>query len=733
MPDAMASPPQTTDASEHRGPAAVAAPDTGDQRIAGPWILAALVAAATWISIELTRVEGGVASVWIANGLIVAALLVAPRTRWSVLLLAGIAGTMAGRIIHGDAVWRVVGMSLANLVEVGLIAGVVRSRIPSVSEAGRLRALAGTAMASTAVACAVSATLAYLILRVFADPPFLSVWPAWFIAHVLGMVIVATVGVTALQLGWRVLGRRGRRLDYLACVCLLLLTFWIEAVTSLPLQFLVYLPLLLLVYRHGFAGVVSGTLALSIAGGFAAAYGIGTFELIGDASVTARALLLQVFVGAGCLVSFPLAVGLAERRRMTREIAQKESRYRLLAEHSRDLIVRLRADGEYLYVSPAASALLGWTPEELMAPRWELVHPNDRARFQGELSRLFRYGGSVTTTYRARHRDGHYVWIEAVAQRVDAVDPPEVVYAGRDVTERVASEQALLESQMQLQAISDNVPAMIAHFDTQERFTFANRSVERMLGHAGDQLLGRTLREVRGEEIYAGMAGHVRRVLDGEPQSFEGRAHLRGRDYDHRTQFVPDRDTDGDVRGFYSITFDISALKRAERELTALARVDTLTGLANRRHFEERLAEALQRAQRQRQPLGLLVLDLDRFKAINDTHGHAVGDAVLKAFAERIAGCVYEVDLPARLGGDEFVVLLELTPTEETAARVAQRIVEATRLPLVLESTTLHVSTSIGVGIHYPVRDTKILLELADQALYDAKAAGRDTWRVRSG
>jgi PAS domain S-box-containing protein len=496
------------------------------------------VAAATWISIELTRVEGGIATLWIANGLMVAALLVSPRPRWSALLIAGIAGTMAGRVMHGDEVWRVVGMSLANFVEVGLVAGLVRSRIPDVSEAGRLRALAGIALASTVFACAVSATLAYFVLRVFASSPFLTIWPAWFAAHVLGMVIVATVGVTALQLGWRVLGRKGRRVDYLACVCLLVLTFWIEAVTSLPLQFLVYLPLLLLVYRHGFAGVVSGTLVLSIAGGYEAAYGLGTFELIGDASVTARALLLQVFVGAGCLVSFPLAVGLAERRRLTREIAEKESRYRLLAEHSRDLIVRLRVDGQFLYVSPASSVLFGHTPEELMAARWELVHPNDRARFQGEVSRLFRYGGSLTTTYRARHRDGHYVWIEAVAQRVDAVDPPEVVYAGRDVTERVASEQALLESQMQLQAISDNVPVMIGRFDAEERFTFANRTVERMLGYPGDQLLGRTLREILGEETYASMAEHVRGVLSGVAQSFEGSATLRDRVYDHKTQFV---------------------------------------------------------------------------------------------------------------------------------------------------------------------------------------------------
>ena len=409
-----------------------------------------------------------------------------------------------------------------------------------------------------------------------------------------------------------------RSLALAGIVAALLLTCIVVGWQSwLPVLFVVYLPLLVLIYRHGFTGVVSGSIVLAVAGGISAAYDLGSFAMIPDADVAKRALLLQLFVGVGCLLSYPLAVGLSERRRMMRELAASEARVRA--------------------------------------------------------------------------------------------------------------------SEAQLHAVADNLPAMIAHFDGEARFTYANRTARRVLGLDGDALIGTRLLDLRGAGPVDELAAHARAVLAGERHAFEGHAELAGRTFDHRTQLVPDVDDDGAVRGFYSLTFDITALKAAERELAQLARVDALTGLANRRHFEERLPEALARAQRGGRPLTLLLLDLDRFKAINDTHGHAMGDAVLKAFAERIAQCVYEVDLPARLGGDEFVVLLEGDTDADTAARVAQRIVVAVREPLVIEGVALALTTSIGVGVHFPARDAATVLRLADDAVYAAKAAGRDGWRVRTG
>ena len=129
----------------------------------------------------------------------------------------------------------------------------------------------------------------------------------------------------------------------------------------------------------------------------------------------------------------------------------------------------------------------------------------------------------------------------------------------------------------------------------------------------------------------------------------------------------------------------------------------------------------------------MLVLDIDHFKDINDTHGHSVGDAVIREFAARLRECVYEVDLAARLGGDEFVVLIEYTPQAEVGEAVAQRIGECLRTPIAVGDASLVVSSSIGIGIHFPVRSGERLVELADEALYAAKAAGRATWRIRTG
>jgi diguanylate cyclase (GGDEF)-like protein len=227
--------------------------------------------------------------------------------------------------------------------------------------------------------------------------------------------------------------------------------------------------------------------------------------------------------------------------------------------------------------------------------------------------------------------------------------------------------------------------------------------------------------------------GHIGAALSGESRSFEAEAELRGRHYHHRTSFVPDRAADGSIKGFFSLTLDVTAQKHAERELERLARFDPLTGLANRRHFDESLRDAVARAQRAGAALVLLALDIDRFKQINDSLGHAAGDEVLKVVAGRIRDCIYEVDLPARLGGDEFVVLIEYSPDAEVGAMVAQRIVDSMHAPIALAETTLSVSASIGVGMHFPVRAADVLLELADQALYDAKRAGRDTWRLRQG
>ncbi len=169
-------------------------------------------------------------------------------------------------------------------------------------------------------------------------------------------------------------------------------------------------------------------------------------------------------------------------------------------------------------------------------------------------------------------------------------------------------------------------------------------------------------------------------------------------------------------------------LRRNKKLEERLARSDALTGIANRRQFDERLKSAMARSKRYRRPITLLTFDIDRFKAINDTYGHAVGDAVIVEFARRISSAVREADMPARLGGDEFAVLVE-EGSLAIGRLIANKIIDRMQTPMHIGDLMLNVTTSIGIGhCAQPQAPTDILV-LADRALYEAKAAGRNTSR----
>jgi len=171
------------------------------------------------------------------------------------------------------------------------------------------------------------------------------------------------------------------------------------------------------------------------------------------------------------------------------------------------------------------------------------------------------------------------------------------------------------------------------------------------------------------------------------------------------------------------------ALAESLRELEWLARVDALTDLPNRRQFEERLDLALKRLHRHGGQVALLCLDIDRFKSINDTYGHAAGDAVLHAFGQRLTGAVRDTDLVARLGGDEFVILLEDAPPHG-AEEVARKVVASMGPPVDAGGVQIPVATSVGVACTTQAVDAATLIARADAALYEAKNAGRNRYHV---
>ncbi|OUL99525.1 sensor domain-containing diguanylate cyclase [Variovorax sp. JS1663] len=301
-----------------------------------------------------------------------------------------------------------------------------------------------------------------------------------------------------------------------------------------------------------------------------------------------------------------------------------------------------------------------------------------------------------------------------------------------NVTALKETELQLAESEMRLRAITDNIPALITYIDSDERITFANGTYREWLGLDPALLLGKHIREVAGEELYLARKGLVDRALAGERVEFE--AQTRKGEFDRVTRviYVPHIAADGSTRGIFSLSFDVTALKAVERKLIELARVDTLTGLPNRLAFNEHLPAAITHAAYAGRGMALMFLDVDHFKSINDTLGHASGDGVLAEYSRRLRSSVRSTDTVARLAGDEFVVVLEDLDTQEAAAVVARKIIrQIGGSPFQVDGRSLDITTSIGIVFVRDVDATMApgdLLARADVALYSAKAAGRNTF-----
>ena len=303
-----------------------------------------------------------------------------------------------------------------------------------------------------------------------------------------------------------------------------------------------------------------------------------------------------------------------------------------------------------------------------------------------------------------------------------------------DRTEQQLARDRIEASERQLRAVTDNLPVLITYVDADETLRFMNGTFRDWLGVDLDKAIDRPLADVIGAENYAARREQLRAALGGQRVEFEVVSQTLTGPRNLQTVYIPDLREDGSTRGIFTLATDVTALKNVEHALQRLARIDTLTGLANRRQFDELLEQSLARYRRGRRPMALIFLDIDRFKAINDTHGHAVGDAVLKEFAARLQANLRETDVAARLSGDEFVVILDGLGARDEAAAVATKLLQAIRVPMAVGDRTLHVTSSMGLARLDGTEevDAKALMVRADRALYRAKDGGRDALAVYS-
>jgi diguanylate cyclase (GGDEF)-like protein/PAS domain S-box-containing protein len=578
--------------------------------------VAALIGLVDWLLLHFSRGSGELAAAWFGNGFLTGWLLSRPTSLWRWYLPAGLLAGVLARLFSASPPLLAVALGLADIVEVLIVAVAVRWTVPNIRDPRRWAELGGVATASTLVACAVSGLLASGANVLLGEGRFLAGFVSWYAAHVVGMVIFATATLVAHREGRTLFTAPGRRWSFAATMLLVVAVSALVFSLPYPVLFLAYPPLLLAAFRHGFAGVATSILLFGLIGSVATAMDRGPIMLMDAFGRKGHVAVLQLYIAGACLMTIPVALVMNERRRLNARLRDSELRFRMLADYSHDVIVRMTAQGVRLYVSPSARDLLGWSPEEMLGMRWSLVHPDDRARQQRSMETVLASGQAHTEVYRVRHKDGHYVWIEAVTRPIPSIDGDgmDIIYSGRDVTSRVAAEAALEASRLEL-----------------------------------------------------------------------------------------------------------------ERQV----RVDALTGLANRRRFEEDLDLALLRLRRHGTPLALMYMDVDHFKRINDTLGHAAGDQVLCTFARRLAGSVRATDLAVRLGGDEFAVIIEGARPPDAVEAVARKLIAEMREEIDIDGTTLVATTSVGIACADAPTDAVTLKAVADAALYEAKRAGRNTWRIR--
>ena len=287
--------------------------------------------------------------------------------------------------------------------------------------------------------------------------------------------------------------------------------------------------------------------------------------------------------------------------------------------------------------------------------------------------------------------------------------------------------------------VVDGVPGMLGYWDKSQRCRFANAAYESWFGVRPEALIGRSMSDLLGP-IYPLNLPFIEGALRGEEQSFEREipAPDGGPTRHGHAHYLP-HIVGGDVFGFAVMVTDISAQKKVQAELLeaqaraeALATHDSLTGLPNRLLLQERLDRVIEHAKRFRRRAAVLFLDIDGFKAVNDSMGHAAGDAVLKEVAALMLSFTRHSDTVARIGGDEFLVLLPEVDGPQSATGVAQKLIDATATKVLnIDGQELNVAFSIGIAM-FPDHAThaRELMAHADVALYRAKRAGKNRFAM---
>ena len=426
---------------------------------------------------------------------------------------------------------------------------------------------------------------------------------------------------------------------------------------------------------------------------------------------------------------------ISDRKRIERELRDSQQRLDLALAASDLASWDWDVRSGHVTLSPHFAHMLGYTLDEVgdTVDAWAaLADPDDLPRIRSQLKSHFK--GEILMfdcEYRMRTKSGEWRWMQTVGRIVEESKGGRALRLSgthRDTTLQKRTNELVRK----LSLAVDQSANMVVITDPAGVIEYVNPKFCEVTGYTQEEIVGRELWSMKSLDMPVATFKEVWETLN-DGKEWHGELHNRKRNgefYWCLESISPVRDELGNIANFVSVAEDISDRKHAETTIRHLAYYDPLTGLPNRRLFRDRLEQARTAAQRSSNLFGLMYLDLDRFKHVNDTLGHEVGDMLLKAAAQRISECLRKGDTMARLGGDEFAVIVAEAGQHQDLAKVAEKIVAAMQKPFLLNGFELFTSTSVGISV-FPDDSAEIdeLIKNADLALYRAKEQGRNRFQ----
>jgi diguanylate cyclase (GGDEF)-like protein/PAS domain S-box-containing protein len=416
------------------------------------------------------------------------------------------------------------------------------------------------------------------------------------------------------------------------------------------------------------------------------------------------------------------------------ERKREEELYKTLATSSPVGIYIIR-DGKFRFVNPKFQEFVGYSAQELIdKPSIFLIHPDDRDAARENAIKMLKMQRTTPYEFRAIAKNGQIKWTMETVIPIFYDGKREILGNYMDIDDRKKAEESLKASEERYRTILENIEDGYYELDLKGRFTFFNEACRKIFGYSREELIGMDDRQYVDRDTAEKLNRLALKVYQtGQPEKGSALEVIRKDGFKRHIEVSVSlmKDISGKPVGFRGIVRDIDDRKKAEATILHMAYHDALTGLPNRLLFNDRLNVAMAAAERNNKKFGVMMLDLDKFKNINDSLGHDIGDQLLQSVGNRLRGRLRKSDTVARMGGDEFMLLLPEINQKEDAEVIAKKIVDSFQRVFVLGNHELKITTSIGIAV-YPESglDFDTLKKNADIAMYKAKEQGRNNFQT---